>query len=65
MSRDSKNDKMTNFHELLDSFINAKKATNSETRDGKNRILSYVKRLYDKYLDAYKKSHDSKKVKDE
>ena len=65
MSRDSKNDKMTNFHELLDSFINAEKATNSETRDGKNRILSYVKRLYDKYLDAYKKSHDSKKVKDE
>ena len=65
MSRDSKNDKMTNVHELLDSFINAEKATNSETRDGKNRILSYVKRLYDKYLDAYKKSHDSKKAKDE
>ena len=65
MSPDSKNDKMSNFHELLDSFINADKATNTETTDGKNRILSYVRRLYNKYLDAYKKNYDSKKVKDE
>ena len=56
MLPNSKNDKMTNFHKLLDSFINTDKATNTETSDGKNRIFSYVKRLYDKYLDAYKKT---------
>ena len=27
--------------------------------------MSYVKPLYDKYLDAYKKNYDSEKVKDE
>ena len=27
--------------------------------------MSYVRPLYDKYLDAYKKDYDSKKVKDE
>ena len=31
----------------------------------KNRILSNVKKLYNKYLDTYKKNYDSEKVKDE
>ena len=48
MSLDSKYDEMTDFHELSNSFINSHKATNTETNDGKNRILSYVKPIYDK-----------------
>ena len=55
MSLDSKYDVMTDFHELLNSFINTHKAINTETNDRKNRILSYVKLLYNKYLDTYKK----------
>ena len=46
---------MTNFHGLLDSFINIHEAITNERNDRKNRILSYVIPLYDKYLDAYKK----------
>ena len=65
LSLGSKYDEMNDFHELLYSFINTQKATNTETNDRKNRILSYVKPLYDKYLDAYKKNYDSEKVKDE
>ena len=63
MLLDSKYDEMTDFHKLLNSFINTHKATNTETNDRKNRILSYVKPLYNKYLDAYKKNYDSEKIK--
>ena len=56
---------MTNFHGLLDSFINIHEAITNERNDRKNRILSYVIPLYDKYLDAYKKNYDSKGVKEE
>ena len=55
MSLESKYNVMTDFHELLNSFINTHKAINTETNDRKNRILSYVKLLYNKYLDTYKK----------
>ena len=55
MSLDSKNDEMSDCYKLLNSFINTHKATNTETSDHKNRILSYVKPIYDKYLNAYKK----------
>ena len=55
MSLDSKYNEMTDFHELLNSFINTHKTTNTETNDRENRVLSYVRPLYDKYLDAYKK----------
>ena len=55
MSLGSKYNEMTDFHELSNSFINTHKATNTETNDRRNRILSYVKPLYYKYLDAYKK----------
>ena len=64
MSLDSNYDEMTDFHELLNSFINTRKATNTETNNHNNRILSYVKPLYNKYLDTYKKNYDSEKVKD-
>ena len=63
MSFDSKYDEMTNFHKLLDSFINTHKATNIETSDRKNKIL--VKPLYGRYFNAYKKNYDSEKLKDE
>ena len=65
MSLDSKCDVMTDFYELLNSFINTHKATIDETNDHKNRILSYVKPLYDKYFDAYKKNYNSEGLKDE
>ena len=53
MSLDSKYNEMTDFHEILNSFINTHKVTNTETNDRKNRILSYVMPLYSKYLDTY------------
>ena len=65
MSLNSKYNGMTGFHELLISFINTHKATNTGKNDRIYRILSYVKPVYDKYLDAYKKNCDSEKVKDE
>ena len=49
---------------FLNAFINTHEAITTETKDRKDRILSYVKPLYNKYLDAYKKSYDSEKVKD-
>ena len=61
----SKYDVMTDFCELLNSFINTHKATADETNNGKNKTLSYVKPLYNNYLDVYKKNYNSEKVKDE
>ena len=55
MPFDSKYNEMTDFHELLNSFINIHKATTDETNNRKNRILSYVNPIYNNYLDAYKK----------
>ena len=46
---------MIDFHALLNAFINTHEASTTETKDRKNRILSYVKLLYNKYLDTYKK----------
>ena len=56
---------MTDFYELLNSFINTHKATTDETNNRKNIILSYVKPLYNNYLDVYKKNYDNKKLTDE
>ena len=53
---------MIAFYKLLNLFINGHVAITVETKDRENRILSYVKPLYDKYFDAYKKSYDSKKL---
>ena len=55
---------MIHFHTLLNAFINTHEATNNEKYDRKNRILNYIKPLYDKYFDAYKKNYSSKKVED-
>ena len=65
MSLYSKYDVMTDIYEFLNSFIHIYKTTIDETNDRKNRILSYVKPLYDKYFDAYKKNYNSEGLKDE
>ena len=65
MSLGSKYDEMNDFYTLLNAFINTHKATTTETKDLKDRIMNNVKSLYNKYLDAYKKNYDSEKVKDE
>ena len=65
MSLGSKYDVMTDFHEFLNSFTNTHKAITDETNDRKNRILSYLKPLYNNYLGAYKKSYDNKELTDE
>ena len=64
MSLGSKYDKMMEFHTLLNAFINTHEATTNKRNDRKNRILSHVKLLYNKYLDTYKKNYNSEKVKD-
>ena len=51
---------MADFYGLLNSFINTHKATIDETNDGKNRILSHVKPLYNNYFDTYKRNYDDK-----
>ena len=60
MSLDSKYVEMIEFYKLLNLFINVRVGITVETKDCKDRILSYVKPLYDKYFDAYKKNYDSK-----
>ena len=64
MSLASKYVEMIDFYKLLNLFINAHVAITVETKDRKDRILSYVKALYDKYFDAYKKNYYSKKLTD-
>ena len=56
---------MEDFYTLLNAFISTHKTITDETKDRKNRILSYVKLLYNNYLDAYKKNFDNKKLTDE
>ena len=51
----SKYDEMNGFYTLLDSFINTHEATTDETKDRKDRIMKYVKPLYDEYFNVYKK----------
>ena len=53
MSLDSKYVEMIYFHKLLNLFINVHVTITTETKDRKDRILSYVKPFYDKYFDAY------------
>ena len=61
MSLGSKYYEMSDFYELLNSFINTHESTTTEAKDRKDRILSYVKPLYNKYLDTYKKNMIVKK----
>ena len=45
--------------------INTHKATNNETKNGKERVMKKVAQLYNDYFDLYKEKYDSEKVKDE
>ena len=65
MSLGSKYDEMIDFYQLLNSFINTHKAINTETKDCKDKILSYVEPLYNNYSDAYKKNYNNKELTDE
>ena len=64
MSLGSKYDEMKDFYTLLNSFINTHEGTTDETKDHKDRIMKYVKPLYNEYFNAHKKNYD-KEVKDE
>ena len=64
MSLGSKYDEINDFYMLLNGFINTHKATNTETKNHKNRIVNNVNQLYNNYFDTYKKSYDIIKVKD-
>ena len=55
MSLGSKYNEVNDFHVLLNEFINTHKATTTETKERKDRIMKNVKRLYNKYFDTYKK----------
>ena len=55
MSLGSKLNEMIDFYTLLSAFINTHKATDTETKDRKDRIMNNVKPFYDSYFDAYKK----------
>ena len=53
----------TNFTENFKKF--KRKATTTETKNRKNRIMKNVNQSYNKYFDTYKKNYASEKVKDE
>ena len=61
----SKYNDMTDFYKLLNSFINTHRVINTETKDRKNKSLSYVKPLYKNYFDAYKKNYNNKELTNE
>ena len=55
---------MKDFYTHYNAFISIHKAITDETKDRKNRILSYVKPLYNNYLYVNKKNYDNKKLTD-
>ena len=63
VSIDSKHGELKEFCKLLSDFKNHKPIT-TETKNLKNRILNNVNQLYNKYFDTYKKSYDSKNLKE-
>ena len=55
MSLGSKYDGINDFYPLLNAFINTDEATNTKTKNCKNRILNNVNQLYNDYFNLYKK----------
>ena len=65
MSLGSKHDEMDNFNTLLNAFIKTHKESTTETKNRKKTVMKEFVQIYDYYFDLYKKSYNSKKVKDE
>ena len=54
VSIDSNKSELKEFNKLLSDFKNLKPVT-IETRNRKNRIMSNIDQLYNKYFETYKK----------
>ena len=52
MSLGCKYDEINDFYMLLNAFIDTHEATNTETKNHKNRILNNVNQLYNNYFDT-------------
>ena len=65
MSLGSKYDEINDFYTLLNAFINTHEGITTETKNRKKKVMQKVVYLCNDYLDAYKKSYDREKVKDE
>ena len=61
VSLDSKHGELKQFYILLSDFKNHKPITN-QTKNRKNRILSNVNQLYNKYFDTYKENYNSENL---
>ena len=59
----SKYSEMNDFYTLLNAFTNTHKATTTETKICKDRIMENVNQLYNKYFDSYKKIVKGKRWK--
>ena len=56
---------MNDFGTILNAFIDTHKATTTETKIRKDRIMKNVNQLCNKYSDTYKNIYNSEKIKDE
>ena len=65
MSLGSKYDEINDFYTLLNAFVNTHEGITTETKNRKKKVMQKVVHLCNDYLDAYKKSYDREKVKDE
>ena len=65
MSLGSKYDGINDFYMLLNAFINTHKATNTETKNHKERVMKIFMQLQNDYFDLCKKNYNSKNVKKE
>ena len=61
----SKYDGINDFYPLLNAFINTDEATNTKTKNCKNRILNNVNQLYNDYFNLYKISYNSANVRND
>ena len=55
MSLGSKYDEINDFYTFLNVFINIHKATNTETKNRKERVMKKVLHIYNDYFNLYKK----------
>ena len=65
MSLGSKQYEINYFYTHLNAFINTHKATNTETKNHKERVMKIFMQLQNDYFDLCKKNYNSKNVKKE